>query len=385
MKSLFLATIVFVSIIITSCGEPVAPIHEKIVNKMLPFEITEADLFSGNKILTFLSNEDKHLKEANSLFLRGLNSFRNEDDYDSAMIYFKASLLKEPTAQTYYELGNLSMSIKNYDQALLSFNMAEQLNYQPFSKILYNKACLYSLTEDVGQSTQYLEYAIQAGYTNLDHIRKDTDLEKARDSWKFEKAIEKGLRGVSNSENLYWLQFKKQFAHIEHPYDLEDSRTYEELESQNGQIAYDYEKYVSEMRDEMFSREVGKMFYYHSIPYETENYVALIYVIRNDFMPESFPLLYRIATFTHEGKLIDKRVIAGQENMDSPLMKASIKKQEIEMKTFEIEYDNDPDKYGYSDNPVVNETMVNAKTLTISEKGKIIVSSNEDLVSEVTK
>ncbi len=379
MKLFQTFAIIGISILAVSCGEPVAPIHEKIIEKLIPVEITEADLFSGNKIMSFLKNEEKQIKESNSLFLRGLDAFRNKKKLDSASIYFKESLLKEPTAQTYYELGNLYMSQKKFDDALLSYNMAEQLNYEPFSKILYNKACIFSLLEKEEQSAQYIEYAIQAGYSNFNHIRKDSDLANVRKTWQFEAALKKGLRGVANSENLFWLQFKKQFAHIPLPYDLVESKSYEQLRQEHETISYEYEKYIAEMRDEAFSREVGKIFYYHSIPYETEKYVALIYVIRDDFMHESYPMLYRIATFTHEGKLIDKRIISGQKNMDSPRMRASVERDGLRINTFEVEYEKDTDKHGYYDNPIINETKINATFLTISESGKLVVSENEDL------
>lgn len=369
--------------VVTSCGEPVAPIHETIVEKLLPVTITKADLFSGTKILSFLNNEEKEIQESNSLFLKGLDSFRNKKDLDSAEIYFTASLLKVPTAQTYYELGNLNMSEEKYDEALLAFNMAEQLNYEPFSKILYNKACIYSLQEKNEKSSQYIQYAIQAGYSNLDHLQNDSDLDNVRDHWSFDNAVKKGLKGVSNAENLYWLQFKKQFLQVQLPVELKTRISYGELSTSNKMISYDYEKYIAEMRDEMFSRDVGKTFFYHIAPYETEDYVALIYIIREEYMGESYPLLYRMATFTHDGTLIDKKVIAGQKNMDAPLMKATISATEVLISSYDLKYEKDVDQHGYYDNPIISETKTSETTLTILKNGKFELSVNEELVSEV--
>tara|TARA_R110002072_G_scaffold282761_1_gene445867 strand:- start:94168 stop:95289 length:1122 start_codon:yes stop_codon:yes gene_type:complete len=356
-----------------SCGEPEVLTHETIVEKLLPVKITEADIFSGTKILSFLNNEEKHIKESNALFLSGLDAFRNKKDFDSATIYFTKSLLKEPTAQTYYELGNLKMTQKKYDEALLAFNMAENLDYEPFSKILYNKACIYSLAEQKEESAQYIQYAIQAGYSNLEHLYKDDDLDNVRNHWSFEKAIKDGLKGVSNAENLYWLQFKKHFAQVHFPMELKTRMSYEEMGMGNQTISYDYEKYISEMRDELFSRDVGKTFFYHVAPFETKDYVALIYIIREEYMGDSYPLLYRMATYTHEGRLIDKTIIAGQKNMDSQLIKATIKKSGIVIKNYDLTYEKDVDEHGYYNNPVISQKQASETKLTISKEGKFVL------------
>ena len=380
MKSFIVALLGIITFSFVSCGDPIPPSKEKIVTKKLPVIITEADLFTSNKILSFLNNEIKFLQEANSLFLNGVDAYRNKKELDSAAYYFRQSLLKEPTSKSYYELGNLYMSTNKLDDALLSYNMAEQLNYEPFSKILYNKACIYSIQDKRELSSQYIEYAIQAGYSNFDHIEKDTDLDNVRDSYYFKKAMKKGLRGVSNAENLYWIQFKKQFSRIAVPYELEVNIEYNALEEEYGQISYEYEKYVAEMRDEAFSREVSKLFYYHSIPYETENIVAVIYIIKDDFMGEYSPLTYRLATFTHDGKLIDKKVIGGRENLDSHLMVPYLNlNQTINIAQFTLEYEKDPNEYGYYNNPIVSKEEFEGLNLKISEDGKIEEISFDEL------
>src|SRR5690606_28963393 len=197
--------------IFSSCGDPAPETKTTVQTKLKPIEISEDDIFQGNKILAFLKNEEKFIKESNNFFLQGLNAFRNERNLDSADYYLRQSIVKEPTAKAYFELGNVYMDKKKYDEALISYGLAEQLNYEPFSKILYNKACLYSLKEETELAGKYLEYSIQAGYNNLDHIEKDKDLDELRNTYYFKQALKKGMRGMSDAENLFWLQFKKQF------------------------------------------------------------------------------------------------------------------------------------------------------------------------------
>lgn len=364
-------------IMLSACGDPAPDNQTNVETKLKPIEISEDDLFSGNKILAFLKNEEKFIKESNNFFLKGLNAFRNEKNLDSADYYLRQSILKEPTAKAYFELGNVYMDKKKYDQALLSFGLAEQLNYEPFSKILYNKACLYSLQEKTELAGKYLEYSIQAGYNNLDHINKDSDLDELRNTYYFKQAIKKGLRGMSDAENLFWLQFKKQFSKTSFPVSLKPTLSKEEFEELQV-ISYEYEKYISEMRDDEFSREVSKMFYHFLQPYETEKYIALVYIVEDSYMGDLAPLTYRIATFTHKGKLIDKkeisgRALLGEDIKEGKLLKGGV----IEVSRFEPIYKNNPDDVGYYDNPIIKKNFIDKKVYSISKEGKIIESSKK--------
>lgn len=369
-----------VLLMITSCGDP-GESNVVVKEERIPIKLTDEDLYKGNKILAFLQNEQKFLKEANTLFLNGINSYRNKADLDSAEHYLRMSILKEPTGRAYFELGNVNLDKKNFDEALMAYGIAEQLDYQPLSKIMYNRSCLYSLKGEEELAGKYLEYAIQSGYNNLDHIGKDEDLAALRETGYYDRAIEKGLRGVSNAENLYWLEFKKQFATVKMPIKLKTELSQAEMEELK-YISFDYERYISEMRDEKFSREVSKAFYHYAQPYETEGYVAIVYVVKDEYMGDYAPLTYRLATFTHEGKLIDKRQIGGRELLSEPMMEATLKKDmTISIDLLEPQYKEDPEEVGYYDNPMLSSKKVGTMKMRINEKGKIIIESKKDIIA----
>jgi len=378
MRNLFFATI-GVSLLV-SCGDPVKE-NIKVEKERIPVEIADQDLFKGNLITAYLQNETKFINEANGFFLKGIDSYRNKKDFDSASYYLRHSLLKEPTAKAYFELGNLSMDQEEYDLALKAYGMAEQLNYKPFSQILYNKSCILSLKGEKEQAGRYLEYAIQAGYNNIEHLNKDPDLEELRDSYYFKKAVDKGLRGMSDAENLFWLQFKNQFPKVDLPTTIETHMTYEESEALEF-ISFDYEKYISEMRDEKFSREVSKGFYYYSQPYENENFVGVVYIVRDEFMGEYAPLTYRLATFSHDGTLIDKADIGGHDLYEEPIKRAELKKDfQIDITLLEAIHEKDPDEHGYYENKLVDTKEVGKLSYHINEKGKII-EEDKDMASK---
>lgn len=364
----------------TACGDPGAISQEQIVER-IPVVLTEEDLFKGNRILAFLENDEKFVQEANTFFLKGVNSFRNKKDLDSAGYYFRQSILKEPTANAYFELGNVYMDKKQFDKAMLAYGVAEQLDFEPLSKILYNKACAYSLQKKPEMAAKYLEYALEAGYTNLDHIQKDEDLAELRESYYFRQAMDRGLRGMADADNLYWLNFKKQFAVPDLPLKLKMNVDEKELAGLRF-IPYEYEKYISEMRDEQFSREVSKSFYFYANAFETEKYVALVYIVKDEFMGEYAPLTYRMATFTHDGRLIDKKDIAGRSRYDEPVMVSTIRKDRIvEVKLIEPEYEKDPDNYGYYDNPMKSSKTVGTMKFRVTSDGRIRAEDVKDIAA----
>ncbi|MCJ8291219.1 MAG: tetratricopeptide repeat protein [Flavobacteriales bacterium] len=369
---------------IASCGEPGEVINTIKKQKRIDVQLAEADLFETTKIFAFLQNEVKFIEDANKLYLNGVDAFKNKKDLDSADYYLRRSILKEPSGKAYYELGNVFMDQKQYDKALSAYDLAENLDFQPFSKILYNKSCLYSLQKEVKLSSQYLEYALQAGYNNLDHIDKDEDLAELRKSKHYKPSIEKGMRGMSNAKNLFWLQFKKLFPKYPFPHSLQ-SQLDEKILSGMQYISYDFEKYISEMRDEKFSREVSKGFYHYGQMYETDAYVAVVYIVKEEFLGDAAPLLYRMATFTHEGKLIDKQRIGGKEYLSDNIWATTFNKDKtIDINILEPTYEKDTEDEGYYENKIVSTEKVGQLKYKVNGKGMIVKISGEEEVAEAS-
>lgn len=372
MKQFHFLIIIFVFVLTMNACNTTPGKIEHANSTRLDVVLTKDELFDGNKVFEFLQNEQINSSDAKESFLKGLDLFKNKKDHQGAINAFVNSIVEEPTGLAYYELGNAYMEKKDYEQALKSYGMAEQVGYEPFSKILYNMACVYSLMDNTDMAGQYLEYAIQAGYSNIDQIQKDSDLTLLRnDRYTFEHHLKNGLNGVSNAENLFWLQFKKQFSKTQLPVTLDpfiDKKNIEDLQD----ISYDFEKYIAEMRDEKFSREVSKGFYYYMNVKETDNYVALVYLMKDYYFGELAPVTYRLVTFTHDGVLIDKKEIAGRESLLDELRVASIDKNlNVKIDYFDIKYKKDTDEFGFDDNPIVSRKLNKTVKYTISKDGKI--------------
>jgi tetratricopeptide (TPR) repeat protein len=375
-KQILLSSLV---VLLFSCGANPKNSSDKF-QKLKITNLEEKDMFTLVKVKAFMDSQDEKTAEYNNLFLKGLDSFKNKKNLDSANHYFNESILDYPSNIAYYELGNVLLEKKEYKKAIYAYEMAEKLGYEPFSKVLYNISCAHSLLNETELSAQYLEFALQAGYSNIDNINKDSDLTNLRkDKYLFETHLKQGLKGMSDADNLFWLQFKRNFSKTSFPLKLDENLDILLLNDET-HISYDFEKYIAEMRDDKFSREVSKGFYYLSEIKETKNYVALVYVIKEEFYGSDSPLIFRLATFTNEGKLIDKKEIAGRSDFSKPLKSAIIKNDmSIEITSFETIFEKNVDEEGYYDNKIVKKNKIGEETFTINKQGKIIKKEMGDL------
>lgn len=357
---------------LSSCGDPAAKVStEKEKQETQDVSLSMTDIFDGVKVLEYLNNKSKFIGEANALFLKGVNAFKNVNDLDSAKYYFTHSIVKQPTANAYYELGNVLKKKKDYQNALESYKLSEQLDFEPFANILYNISTVYALQDSTEKAGLYLEYALQAGFNNMERIESDSDLEAFRDSYTYRRHLRNGLRGMSDPDKLFWLQFKKQFPKANLPLTLAWQYSEERMEKLEF-ISYDFEKYIAEMRDEKFSREVSKSFYYFAQVFETDRFVGLIYCVKDEFLGEYAPLTYRLATFTTDGKLIDKVEISGRSSLNDEIRLATVKSgMQIDVEVLSAEYEKDPKEEGYWDNKIVRTASIGKETYKVSPSGQI--------------
>lgn len=366
--------------LLLSCGDSMQQLPNDLVKlQTASIPMSETNLFDGSVVKMHVDASQSDLDKANQLFLEGLDLYRNQDKLTDALEKMKSSVVLSPSAKAYYEIGNIQMDLFDFEEALKAYQVAEELGYEPFSKVLYNLACVYSNLENIEMAGKYLEYALQAGYTNINHIQKDEDLAYLRDSYLFDRHLNKGIAGMSNAENLFWLKFKNRFPSMLLPNTL-DQNIHGSLFKSTNYISYDYEVYIAEMRDEKFSREVSKGFYYYRKLMEQPEFVALVYIERDEFLGEYAPVTYKLATFSNEGKLIDKRVIAGTSDLKGPLKVCNISETgELSIKHYAITYDKDPDEYGFYQNPIVALDLVTTENWEIMDDGKLALLESLDL------
>jgi tetratricopeptide (TPR) repeat protein len=100
-----------------------------------------------------------------------------------------------------------------YDDAAAAYTAEARRGRNP-ATALYNAACSYALAGDAEGALRMLEQAIQAGFTDLDHLDSDSDLDSLRDEPRFQElrqlagAIElprraRGLAPLRNDSRAY--------------------------------------------------------------------------------------------------------------------------------------------------------------------------------------
>lgn len=97
-------------------------------------------------------------------------------DMDRALLdYDRAISLKLEDSNTYYNRGVVYDTLNIKDHGIADYIKASQLNPENF-KAFYNLACVYSQKNDMKKTLHYLMKAKEAGFTDLDFLKKDRDL-----------------------------------------------------------------------------------------------------------------------------------------------------------------------------------------------------------------
>ncbi len=127
-------------------------------------------------------NVEMHFQLGNLYFRRG--------DQSQAMKQYKKALQLNPKYLP--ALNNLALvtaANKEYYKALTVF--FDMLNYAPDdAETHYNIACMYSRLNRIDESIEWLQKAIDKGYTNWESIKKDGDLDNIRSSLAYKQLIQ---------------------------------------------------------------------------------------------------------------------------------------------------------------------------------------------------
>ena len=99
----------------------------------------------------------------------------------------------------------------------------------------------------------------------------------------------------------------------------------------------------------------------------------------DEFMGEYAPSAFMMATFTHEGKLIDKEMIAGGEYLNDDFLEATLNKDmTISVDVLNPIYEKDTHEHGFYDNKLVDTEKIGKVEFRISKTGKIVEENREE-------
>jgi hypothetical protein len=112
---------------------------------------------------------------------------------------------------TYIHKADSCYWVKNYKMAEEFFKLAFTINQE---KHLYNAACTASLANDPDTAFRWLNLAVDKGFTNVDQIKRDPDLNNLHKDERWEALLEKVQKKLDILEANYDKSLQKELIQI---------------------------------------------------------------------------------------------------------------------------------------------------------------------------
>jgi len=364
MRRLLYATLALVCIVAGSCKQP-----------QNQFSLDAKTIFSFDSVSAFVKGVSRRDKDSSQkIFSEALDLLKNRHDAGKSIGLFIRSLVIYPNAKAYYELGNAYLENYEAEHALDAFSMAERLDYSPQGYLLFKKACCYAQMDRLGDMYDYISYAVENGFVDRTLIFNDKFLQKYKNDERFVSAYNDAMAGNGDADAILWEGFSRDFDQASFPLVI-DSGYYHSKPSFVS-LAYDYDKFIVEMRDAKFSRDVGEEFFYVAKVIDSSKYKTVIYGCKPYDDDNGGPARYYMATFNIKGRLVDKQMIAGAKFYDSLYNVFSMPdNKQFEIKHYSVAYEKDVQRVGYTDNPVTKMDLVSSDKYTIDSAGRFIAAT----------
>ncbi len=112
-----------------------------------------------------------------------------KEDIDFEIVFYNGLIEKNPNfIEAFVALGDLYTKAGMYKEGLAIDEKLVQLKPDD-PVVLYNLACSYSLLKDIDKAFRAFKKAINCGYSDFDHLERDTDLTNLRVDQRFQKYL----------------------------------------------------------------------------------------------------------------------------------------------------------------------------------------------------
>lgn len=330
-------------------------------------------MFQKDSVRNFLNTvSPAQTDSSKAAFLTGVDLLKNKKEAAAAIDAFLQSLSIYPTANTYYELGNAYLQTKAWSKALQSFEMAEAMNFEPLGNALFAQASCYAEMDSTEKMYNYLTYAVQNGFVDREKVLNNPHFAAFKKDAYLQTVYNEAMSGNGDPEEILWQGYTQDFKQASFPFQL-DSGSLRKM-GEPKIISYDYEKYVPEMRDNKFSRDVGSEYFYVAKMMQTELCSVVLYGCRS-YEYEGAPVYYILASFNSKGKLVDKMVVGGAKNFDENYKEFTAQSgNRFQIKEYKNAYEKSTDENGYENNRVVSRSLVATQQFAIDGSGKFITA-----------
>jgi hypothetical protein len=347
-------------------------------------KLTEAEIFNKELVydVIFDSQElkiDSLRNHSRQLFLKGIDLYKNKKDATGAISLFKQSILVFPDAKTYYEMGNALLegaSPAVLKDALNSFEVAEYLNFKPASMVHYKIASAnnvlrsYDATRGIYSVINHLENAFENGFSDTLLLAKDKNLQSVLNTNQYKEMMQRlDTRKVKGNNGNVFELYKASFQEYKQPFEI----TFTNLENTNDRqsISYDFAKFIPEMENTSFSRDVSHDYFYVAKVAETPHYTALIYSSISFWGGEMQPVSTKLVTYDPEGNIIAEKLFAGQFSAEK-IKVGKIQNNEITLQDYKRVWQFPIDKVSFEENVVEKYVLLATATFKLTDSGQIL-------------
>ena len=330
-------------------------------------------VFNKDSVRAFLERvSTAQTDSGKAVFLKGVDFLKNSKNGSAAVEAFVQSLTIYPTATAYYELGNAYLQTKNWQTALRSFEMAEAMNYTPIGSTLFGQASCYAEMDSTERAFDYLTYAVQNGFVDRTKFLSNPHFASYKSDGTLLTTYNQAMSGNGDPDEILWQGYTQDFKSASFPYRV-DSGSLRKM-GDLAVISYDYEKYVPEMRDNKFSRDVGSEYFYVAKVMQTELCSVVLYGCHS-YEYGGAPSYYILASFNNKGKLIDKMVVGGAKTFDDNYKEFTAQSAtRFQIQEYKNTYEKSTDENGYEDNRVTARSLIGTQQFSITSEGKFVTA-----------
>ncbi len=388
MKKLQWFGILGVFILVMACSQNKAksPLKIKLL-KLKEANIYDADLVSD---MVFDAEElsiDSIKQKSRIEFLKGIDLYKNKKTLYAAVRAFKNSILIFPESKTYYEMANalLDMQTKaSIEESIKAYELAERIQFQPTSVLHYKLACANNLLNKfepnknvVNSVIGELSQAFMNGFNDTILLKNDARLKGITNTPQYhEMLVNIKARQSAGGGNALFEVFKNAFPVQNNKLVIDKENI--EMESYNQSISYDFAKFIPEMQNTSFGRDVSHDYFYVAKVKETENYTALVYASVSFWGQSMQPVTTTLAVYNNQsGQIISRKSIACQCSAEK-IRSSIVSNGEIVMEDFKRIWDKPITEVSFEENTVKEYVPVSKGVYAINEQGQIVAKSVSD-------
>lgn len=314
--------------------------------------LNDHNLYAADSVRMAVAGGDE--KTAGKTLQAAMDRYKKGSDTAGSIALFKRSIIAYPTAKAYYELAGALLATRQYAEGIQALGLAENLGYKPLANVMFRYAFAYanikddSTTERSKAAVRYMELAIQMGYARPAQFLQKHRFPNMGGNYSFDatyNAVVAGGPGVDPERGL-WDAYSTQFPAVPLPFTID--RNWTKNFGFNGDISFQYEKFIPEMREAKFSREGGNNYYFVAQLHKEAGFVVEVYAVRDETEDGSGPPLFMLASYDPHGRIIDKMAIAGQQDLKDNFTRFVMRPDlSFQLQDFKNIYKTDPDSAGY--------------------------------------